>query len=81
MAGLCALVLEMEPLRNRGKDSGPRSQGGEACQSMEPACLGCQPNSVLILTSPLETNNRRLKRSCILVPTIQQIPSKYMLNE
>lgn len=72
-AGLCVLVLDIEMLREGDKDGGPRSHGLETHQNVELECLGCQSNSVLILISPLEINNRLPKRSCELVPTLQQI--------
>lgn len=47
IAGLCALVLQVETLRERDKGSCPKSQGLEAHQRMELTCLDCQSSSVL----------------------------------
>lgn len=57
MAGLCVLVLVMEMLREGDKVSCPWSQALEAHQSME-LTSWLPTNSVLILTSPLEINNK-----------------------
>lgn len=63
MAGLCAPVLEAQ----RGDEvSCPRSQGMQPHQSMELTRLGCQCNSILILTSPLEITGS--PKSCELAP-------------